>query len=212
MPTVSFDSSSTIPAVGTVHPTNEKASPMRRPVFNVAVLSLLALNLVVLHVGAQAPATPAVFENQTIDLGMVVSDIEKSVKWYKDVVGMTEKDGFDVPPEFAAKVGLTNNLPFHVHVLTLGEEKSASKLKLMQFKTAPGARVDQRFIHSTYGVRYLTIFVPNLPAAVARAAAHGSKPIAADGIVTLPEAFPQDLGLVVLRDPDGNAVELVGPK
>jgi hypothetical protein len=27
----------------------------------------------------------------------------------------------------------------------------------------------------------------------------------------LPEGFPQDLGLVVLRDPDGNFVELVGP-
>ncbi len=185
---------------------------MRRTCFGFAIITLLAFNLATLHVGAQAPATPAVFEKQTIDIGVVVSDIEKSVKWYKDVVGMTELAGFDAPGDFAAKVGLTNNLGFHVHVLSLGEAETASKLKLMQFKTAPGARVDQRFIHSTYGVRYLTIFVPNLPAAVARAATHGSKPVAADGIVTLPAGFPQELGLVVLRDPDGNSVELVGPK
>jgi lactoylglutathione lyase len=152
----------------------------------------------------------AAFTSQTIDLGTVVSDVARSVKWYTEVVGFREQAGFDVPAEFAADSGLTNQLPFHVHVLTLGDEPTATKLKLMQFKTAPGARTDQQFIHSTYGFRYLTIFVKDLNAAVERAARHGAHPIA-KGPVPLPEGFPADQGLAVLRDPDGNFVELVGP-
>jgi catechol 2,3-dioxygenase-like lactoylglutathione lyase family enzyme len=157
-------------------------------------------------------STPAEspFASQTIDLGTVVSDVEKSVAWYKNVVGFQERDGFDIPPDFARQTGLTNQLPFHVHVLTLGADENATKLKLMQFKTSPGARTDQNYIHSTYGFRYLTIFVADLNAAVARAATHGVKPIA-EGPVGLPAGFPEGLGLAVLRDPDGNFVELVGP-
>jgi len=150
------------------------------------------------------------FASTTIDLGMVVSDIEKSVAWYKNVIGFTELDGFDVPPAFATDVGLSNNLPFHVHVLTLGEGASPTKVKLMQFKSNPGARVDNSFIHSSYGVRYLTLFVKDLNKSIALAEQHGAKPIA-KGVQPLPAGFPEGLGLAVLRDPDGNCVELVGP-
>lgn len=150
------------------------------------------------------------FSSTTIDLGTVVSDLEKSVKWYKDVVGFGELDGFDVPAGFATDVGLTNKLPFHVHVLTLGEGETATKLKLMQFKDNPGARVDNSTIHASYGFRYLTIFVKDLNKSVARADMHGAKPIA-KGVQPLPAGFPEGVGLAIYRDPDGNLVELVGP-
>ncbi len=150
------------------------------------------------------------FSSTTIDLGTVVSDIEKSVAWYKNVVGFRELDGFDVPAVFATDVGLSNKQPFHVHVLTLGEGSSATKLKLMQFKATPGARVDNSTIHASYGFRYLTIFVKDLNKAAARAEQHGAKPIA-KGVQPLPEGFPEGVGLAVYRDPDGNFVELVGP-
>jgi catechol 2,3-dioxygenase-like lactoylglutathione lyase family enzyme len=150
------------------------------------------------------------FSSTTIDLGTIVSDIDKSVAWYKDVVGFGELDGFDVPSEFAADIGLSNKLPFHVHVLTLGEGASATKLKLMQFKQNPGARVNNEFIHSSFGFRYLTIFVKDLNKSLDQAAAKGAKPIA-KGAHPLPPGFPEGLGIAVLRDPDGNFVELVGP-
>lgn len=157
-----------------------------------------------------ASSDDSAFASPTIDIGTVVSDVEKSVKWYKDVIGFQEAAGFDVPAGFAKATGLTNNLPFHVHVLRLGTDEQATKLKLIQFKTAPGARVDQHYIHSTYGFRYLTISVNDLNAAIARAAKHNVKPIA-NGPARLPEGFPQELGLAIVRDPDGNFVELVGP-
>jgi len=150
------------------------------------------------------------FATQTIDLGMVVSDLDKSLKFYKEVIGFTEVSGFKVPPQFAVDSGLANKHELDVHVLVLGEGATATKLKLMQFKSAPpGARVDNAFIHSSYGYRYLTIAVKNLNAAVERAGKAGSKPIAKCP-VPLPEGFPAGLALANYRDPDGNLVELVG--
>ncbi len=81
------------------------------------------------------------FASQTIDLGMVVSDIDKSVKFYKEVIGFTEVDGFKVPGQFGLDTGLSNKLDLDVHVLVLGKGETATKLKLMPFmksvKTPP---------------------------------------------------------------------------
>jgi lactoylglutathione lyase len=150
------------------------------------------------------------FATQTIDLGMVVSDIDKSLAFYKDVLGFTEVPGFKVPGQFGEETGLSNKLDLDVHVLVLGSGPTATKLKLMQFKTAPGARVDNSFIHSSYGYRYLTIAVKNVNAAVERANKAGGK-LVAKCPVPLPTGFPEGLGLANYRDPDGNLIELVGP-
>lgn len=157
-----------------------------------------------------SPTAESTFASEVIDLGMVVSDINKSAKFYKDVLGFEEIDGFGVPAAFAADAGLTNSLPLEIRVLVLGKGEKATKLKLMQLKTSPGARVDNTFIHSSYGFRYLTISVKDVNAAVARAEKAGAKPIAKCP-VPLPEGFPAGLALANYRDPDGNLVELVGP-
>lgn len=161
-------------------------------------------------VRANFKADESNFGSTTIDLGVVASDVEKSVKWYTDVIGFQEQKGFDVSGPYAADIGLSNKLPLKVHVLTLDEGETATKLKLMDFKSSPGARVDNSYIHSSYGFRYLTIFVKDLNQAIARADKHDAQPIG-KGAQTLPPGFPQELGIAVYRDPDGNTVELVGP-
>lgn len=180
---------------------------------SLRVISWAGLTVAALALGGlanQKSETDSNFASQTIDLGMVVSDIDKSVKFYKEVIGFTEVPGFKVPGGFGLDTGLSNKLDLDVHVLVLGQGESATKLKLMQFKTAPGARVDNTFIHSSFGYRYLTIPVKNLNLAVANAAKAGSKPIAKCP-VALPEGFPSGLALANYRDPDGNLIELVGP-
>jgi len=150
------------------------------------------------------------FASDVIDLGVVVSDINKSLKFYKDVIGFEEIEGFSVPGGFCADTGLSNNLPLDIHVLVLGKGEKATKLKLMQLKTSPGARVDNTFIHSSYGFRYLTLSVKDVKAALVRAEKAGAKPIAKCP-VPLPAGFPDGLALANFRDPDGNLIELVGP-
>lgn len=182
--------------------------PRLTRLFAIALLGGTAFALGVSANQQDAPATN--FATEVIDVGMVVSDIDKSLKFYKDVIGFEEIEGFKVPGDFALDTGLANKLPLDVHVLVLGKGEKATKLKLMQFKTSPGARVDNTFIHSSYGYRYLTISVKDLNASMDRAAKSGIKPIAKCPVL-LPDGFPQAMALANYRDPDGNLIELVGP-
>ena len=151
------------------------------------------------------------FVRQTIDIGVVCSDAKKSIAFYESVVGFKRVGEFSVPAKMGRESGLSDAQPFKIDVLTLGADKTATKLKLMQFPKAPGARQDLRFIHSTLGVSYLTIVVKDLEAAVARAKKQGVKPLG-KGITPVPESIAAGIAIVLFRDPDGNFVELVGPQ
>ena len=43
------------------------------------------------------------FSSQTVDLGVVVTDIGRSLEFYKEVIGFSEKDGFEVKGDFPKK-------------------------------------------------------------------------------------------------------------
>ena len=152
------------------------------------------------------------FIEPTIDIGCVVSDIDSSVKFYTEAIGFKVAGGFKVPSDFAESSGLTNGKELDIKVLTLGgaEGEEATKLKLMQVKGS-GGKADQSHIDSTLGFSYITIFVKDTDKAMARLKRAGVKPIA-KGPVTLPKNLDPSLSLTIVRDPDGNFVELVGPK
>jgi catechol 2,3-dioxygenase-like lactoylglutathione lyase family enzyme len=151
------------------------------------------------------------FSRQTIDLGVVVTDAKKSIAFYKDVIGFQEVPGFEVKGKFPKAVGLTDGSSLNVHVLVLGEEESATKLKVMQVDSQKPARsIDQPYIHTVAGFSYLTIFVEDVDLVMANAKKHGYEAYAKSPQI-LPKGFPQDLCLLMLKDPDGNFVEIVGP-
>lgn len=151
------------------------------------------------------------FASPTIDLGVVVSDIGKSAEFYTKVIGFKEQKGFSVPAPFAAKAGLTDNRRLDIRVFTLGDGPGATKLKLMQVKGASGVPGKNQFIESQFGFRYLTIMVADTTGSVKRASETGAKPIA-EGTVAIPEDVAPGMYLTIYKDPDGNFVELVGPK
>ncbi|RLT02723.1 MAG: VOC family protein [Planctomycetota bacterium] len=155
----------------------------------------------------KAASKPGDFTSTTVDFGIVCSDIERSVDFYTQAIGLTELDSFDVDAGLAQAVGLTDNQPFKVHVLVLGKGDNATKVKLMEFKKAPGKKANQDFIHSTLGMRYTTFFVKDISIANMRMIAYGSMPLS-KGLQEIPDG--RFLGLY--RDPDGNFVELAGPK
>jgi len=175
---------------------------------NLFVL-IIAIVVATLFLGVYAATGGAKgdFARTTIDIGIVVSDVEKAAKFYKDALGFTEVPGFDVSKEMGRDSGLTDSRAFHVRVFVVSDEPTATKIKLMDFPDAPGKMVDNKFIHSSLGVRYLTVFVSDTNAAVERAKKAGVAPV----------KEPYQLGggnnyLTLLRDPDGNIIELVGPK
>jgi len=165
-----------------------------------------------------AGAEPVAFPSTTIDLGTVVTDLAKSVRFYTEGIGFREVPGFEVPAEIAVAAGLTapdipGSKPLSIKVLVLGDGPQATKLKLMQVPGTLPRGGDNEFIHSHTGFRYLTILVPDTTAALERLARLGVKPISKSP-VALPASLlpPGDQFLTVVRDPDGNLVELIGPK
>ena len=156
-------------------------------------------------------AEPAAFPRTTIDLGCVVSDVERSARFYTEGIGFRELPGFSVEPPLAADAGLTETKRLDIRVFVLGEGESATKLKLMQVAGTTPRPGDNEFIHSHTGFRYLTIMVADTEAALARLAKLGVKPIAKSP-VALPDHLAKGMHLTCVRDPDGNLIELIGPR
>lgn len=156
-------------------------------------------------------AEPETFPRTTIDLGCVVTDLGKSVRFYTEGIGFRELEGFAVPTALATAAGLTDSRPLAIRVLVLGEGPEATKLKLMQVAGTLPRTGDNDFIHSHTGFRYLTIMVNDTDAALARLAKLGVEPLA-EGPVALPGSLAPGMHLTCVRDPDGNIVELIGPR
>ncbi|MFK7766606.1 MAG: VOC family protein [Mariniblastus sp.] len=146
------------------------------------------------------------FSKPTIDFGCVVSDIDASVKFYTEAVGFEVTGGFSVTSELASDAGLTDK-SLDIKVLTLGEGPGATQLKLMQVE-GESVKANHDYINSTLGLSYMTVFVKSTDVAIERLTKFGVKPIS-KGPVVLPGGT---MALTVVRDPDGNFVELVGPK
>jgi catechol 2,3-dioxygenase-like lactoylglutathione lyase family enzyme len=151
------------------------------------------------------------FARTTIDLGMIVSNVDKSVAFYTQAVGLKEVPGFQATGQFTGDAGLTDNQPANVHVLVLGDDPTATRLKLMAMPATEPKRGDTKFIHSEFGFRYITIRVKDMTSAVARLEKAGVKPLGKCPLA-LPKTSSVESYLAVFRDPDGNFVELVGPK
>jgi catechol 2,3-dioxygenase-like lactoylglutathione lyase family enzyme len=155
---------------------------------------------------ARPSSGKAKFSRTTIDLGMVVSDVEKAAKFYTEALGFTELSSFDVSAQMANDTGLTDNRPFKVRVFALSDEPAATRLKIMTIPGANSKQVDNQYIGSSLGFRYLTINVADLTRTLERLKQNGVAPI----------KEPYRLGgnnyLILVKDPDGNTVELIGPR
>jgi catechol 2,3-dioxygenase-like lactoylglutathione lyase family enzyme len=156
---------------------------------------------------ASAAEGPSEFSKPVIDIGIVVGDLAKSTAFYTNAIGFKEVPGFKVTAERATEIGLTDNQPADIRVFVLGEGNLATRIKLMSFPNAPGKQPDQKYINSTLGMSYLTIFVTDLNASLKRLEKERVK---------LLGKTPTDLGggnwIAVFQDPDGNFIELVGPR
>jgi catechol 2,3-dioxygenase-like lactoylglutathione lyase family enzyme len=161
--------------------------------------------IVVVAIIAGAAATGA-FTSPTIDVGIVVSDVEKEAAFLKDALGMTELKGFSVGAEVARDAGLTDNQPLAVRVFAPADEPRATRIKIMAVPGVKSAKADHAFIHSTLGPAYLTVHVADITAAVARAKKAGAT-IVPKG----PHPLAGTTAIALVRDPDGNLWELVGP-
>jgi|SaaInlV_100m_DNA_4_1039707.scaffolds.fasta_scaffold19675_1 lactoylglutathione lyase len=151
-------------------------------------------------------AEPAKFAKGVVDIGMVAEDIERTSRFYKEVVGLKEVKGFEASAEKATSFGLTDNQPAKIRVFVLGDSPDSSRLKIMSFPKRPGVRPDQKFIHSSIGISYLTLRVADMGDALARLKKHKVKLLG-----QTPAPLGGKMRITVFHDPDGNFIELIGP-
>jgi catechol 2,3-dioxygenase-like lactoylglutathione lyase family enzyme len=145
------------------------------------------------------------FSSGLIGVGVVTQDIQKSLDFYLNVIGMTKVSEFDVDGEFGTSSGLTDGLAFHVDVLKLQDSPDANQWKLMSFKKE-GSHPMPKYIHDDTGMQYITIMVNSLDPVLKRIKEHHVKLM---GITPIP--LGETDHFVLVQDPDGTIIELIGP-
>jgi catechol 2,3-dioxygenase-like lactoylglutathione lyase family enzyme len=145
------------------------------------------------------------FSSNLIGVGVVVTDLEKALDFYINVIGMKKVGEFDVDESFSKASGLTGGVPFHVDVLKLEESPDGNQWKLMSFGKEASHPMP-KVIQDDTGMQYVTIMVNSLKPFLKRIKKHGVKLLG-----DTPVPLGTDQHFVLVQDPDGTFIELIGP-
>ena len=125
-----------------------------------------------------------------IDIGIVVRDPEKCLPFYRDVLGLELLFDFDLP---------TGS---HMWQLAVGE----CVVKLVSHQTTPEAANPPGGSAGGTGLRYWTMGVDDIDAAIAPCEAAGAP-------IPLPVTeLMRGIRIAMIEDPEGNVVELLEQK
>jgi catechol 2,3-dioxygenase-like lactoylglutathione lyase family enzyme len=170
------------------------------------LLLTISFATLVFAVTAQNPAAKGEFSNPTIFVGSVVTDLAKSVDFYTNIIGMKKTGAFSVDGAKAKELGLTDGRKVDVTVLKLEDSPQANEWKLMSFGTKPGHK-KPNYLHDDTGMQYITILVNHLNPIIERIEKNNIKILSGK---------PSELGegryFILVQDPDGTFIELIGPK
>jgi catechol 2,3-dioxygenase-like lactoylglutathione lyase family enzyme len=123
-----------------------------------------------------------------IDLGIVITDSDRSLAFYRDLLGFRHER--DIPMPIGSGT---------MHRLRCG----SSLIKLVRLDEVPGARPPGGGIDGGTGYRYFTIHCDNLAEMVEAARENGVT------VPVPPVEIRPGVTITMLEDPDGNWVELI---
>lgn len=144
------------------------------------------------------------FSSKLIGVGVVVSDLERSMDFYIKGIGMVKTGSFNLNEDFTKRSGLSNGVPFSVTVLKLENSPEANEWKLMSFGKQ-AAHPKQNFIQDDTGMQYITINVKALKPVIERL-----KELKVSFLGSTPTPLNSNLQFLLVQDPDGNFIELIG--
>ncbi|QHT71690.1 VOC family protein [Rhodocytophaga rosea] len=145
------------------------------------------------------------FSSKQIGIGVVVSDIDRSLDFYVKGIGMVKTGSFTINEDFGKRSGLTDGTAVSVTVLKLENSPDANEWKLMSFGKK-AKHPTQKTIGDDTGMQYITIQVKSLKPIIERLK---QQKVAFLG--TTPTPLSKDTHFLLVQDPDGNFVELIGP-
>ena len=139
-------------------------------------------------------------ERPTIDIGLVCSDFEASLHFYKDILGLEIAAEVLVPDEGAIKFGLAPRGFRHVRM-----RAGDTLIKLMEIESPPPPRTDE----FAAGVRWLTLIVSDIYATYNDLKATGARFLTEPAPIDTAVGEPPVAGVVCAVDPDGLLIEFV---
>lgn len=168
-------------------------------------ISLLFIALFFLAIPKNSNSAPGDFAKSAISIGVVVEDLDKALAFYTDVIGMVQTFEFGVDAKKAKELGLSNGDAFAVKVLKLENSENAPEWKLMTFGKKANHKMP-KYVPDDTGMQYITIFVKSMQPFIERIKAHQVKMLG-----STPSMLDANRQFVLVQDPDGNFIELIGP-
>lgn len=145
------------------------------------------------------------FASKAIGVGVVVADLDRSIDFYVNGIGMVKTGSFPITEEFGKRSGLSNGVPTTVTLLKLDNSPDATDWKLMSFGKKAG-HPKPRHIQDDTGMQYITIQVKALQPIIDRLT-RMNVPF----LGSTPTPLNDKAHFVLVQDPDGTFIELIGP-
>ena len=137
--------------------------------------------------------------------GFVVSDIERSLAFYRDLLGLEEERNTVIEDEFISK--LLGYPGVRVHTVYLGIGDMRHSVELLQFLDSRGGQVSPTALNEI-GATHLGFIVDDVDSWYSDLLARGVK--FANPPAVRPDArYPWASKACYLQDPDGNWLEFV---
>lgn len=145
------------------------------------------------------------FTSKVIGVGVVVADLERSLDFYVNGIGMVKTGSFTINDDFGKRSGLTNGVAVAVTMLKLENSPEATDWKLMSFGSKP-AHPKPKNIQDDTGMQYITINVKALQPVIDRLTK-----MRVPFLGSTPTPLNANAHFVLVQDPDGTFIELIGP-
>ncbi|MFN4276628.1 MAG: VOC family protein [Ferrovibrio sp.] len=135
-------------------------------------------------------------------VGIVVSDLERALFFYRDLLGFSEARIMDESGDFIDAILGMNKA--HLRTVKLASADNASQIELLEFMNPLVRDINRNIDLSTRGPTHIALTVDGLEALHQRMSAAGVE------FTTAPRRSVDGRALVTFcRDPDGTYVELV---
>nr|WP_266365424.1 VOC family protein [Tellurirhabdus rosea] len=145
------------------------------------------------------------FASKTIGIGVVVADINRSLDFYVNGIGMVKTGSFTITEEFGKRSGLTGGASAAVTILKLENSPEATDWKLMSFGSK-AAHPKPKHIQDDTGMQYITLQVKALQPIIDRLSR-----MKVPFLGSTPTPLNDKAHFVLVQDPDGTFIELIGP-
>lgn len=174
---------------------------------SLSVLIILSMGFYSCNQKPKEP-TPEVsnseFESASFQAGIVVRNLDESLSFYKNVMGMVDSRTFDIDEAFGKNSGLSDSVAFKVTALKMENRPDAPEWKLVQFDSVHLKGFPKR-IQDDVGVQYVTFLVKSVSPFLERLEQHNVKLLG-----NTPLILPNGKKFVLIQDPNGIFIELIG--